>query len=131
MKWDFTPQQVANGEVDYTAAQFREDLRREIIDNFPEYDEGQLDAMLNIAFDVCYCTAMRHDLKNLLAHCTSKGMQVDEKYLELIRDSNAENIEMLKAVLAQRISRLHEEGCCREEALKRIDEENAHIIRSA
>ncbi len=131
MEWNFTTQQVANGDIEYTASQFREDLRCEVKENFPEFAEDEIESMLNLAFDVCYCTAMRHDLDNILKHCESKGMKIDRKYLELIRDSNTDNIEMLKAVLAQRISRLHEEGCCREEALRRIDEENAQIIKGA
>ena len=41
-----------------------------------------LNVIFSLAYDVCYCTAIRQDLKTLLKHCEDKGLQVDIKYLE-------------------------------------------------
>jgi len=128
MKWDFTCEQVAKGETAYTLQEFREDYRSEVKDNFDDYDSEQLDAIFPLAYDVCYCTAVRQDLNTLLKHCEDKGLEVDIKYLELIRDSNLENIEMLKAIFAKKVSEFMEEGLDAEAALRRLDEYHSNVI---
>jgi len=125
MKWGFSCEQVAKGERGYTLQEFRSDYRREIEDNF---DADQVDAMYSLAYDICYCCAVRQDLKTLLKHCLEKGIQVDLKYLELIRDSNPENIEMLKAIFAKKVSEFMAEGLNAEAALKKLEEYHNSVI---
>ncbi|MCP4629600.1 MAG: hypothetical protein GY850_39760, partial [bacterium] len=91
MKWGFTPEQVTSGEIEYTLKQFREDLHREVADNFPEYDEKDLETMFHLAYDVCYITAAKRDFKELLLHCTLRGIKVTKEFLELLRDANKDN----------------------------------------
>jgi len=128
MEWDFTCEQVAKGDVAYTLQEFREDYLSEVKDNFDDYDPDQLDAIFSLAYDVCYCTAVRQDLNVLLKHCLDKGIQVDIKYLELIRDSNLENIEMLKAIFAKKVSEFMEEGLDAKASLKKLEEYHSSVI---
>ena len=128
MKWDFTEKQVVKGEVDYSREEFRNDFYKEVKDNFPEYSTEELDSMYAIAYDVCYCTAVRQDLGKLLEHLKKKGLQADLKYLGLIRDSNLDNIEMLKAIFARKVSEFMDEGLSSEDALKKLDEYHKNIL---
>jgi len=126
MKWGFSCEQVAKGEMAYTLQEFRVDYRREIEENF---DADQAEALYSLAYDICYCCAVRQDLKELLKHCIDKGIQVDLKYLELIRDSNLENIEMLKAIFAKKVSEFMAEGLNAEAALKKLEEYHKSVIK--
>ncbi len=125
MKWVFSCEQVAKGEMVYTLQEFRADYRREIEENF---DADQVEAIYSLAYDICYCCAVRQDLKTLLKHCLDKGIQVDLKYLELIRDSNLENIEMLKAIFAKKVSEFMAEGLNAEAALEKLEEYHNSVI---
>ena len=128
MKWDFTEKQVVKGEVDYSLEEFRNDFYKEVKDNFEEYSKEELDSMYAIAYDVCYCTAVRQDLGKLLEHLKKKGLKADLKYLGLIRDSNLDNIEMLKAIFARKVSEFMDEGLSSEDALKKLDEYHKNIL---
>jgi hypothetical protein len=128
MKWDFTGEQVVRGEVDYSLEEFREDFYLEVKDNFPEYDKKALDSIYRIAYDVCYCMATQRDLGELLKHCKKKGIKADMKYFELIRDSNRENIDMLKAIFARKVSDFMDAGLNSAEALKKLDEYHKSVI---
>jgi len=128
MKWEFSCEQVARGEVEYSLKAFRADYRREIRDNFEDFDADQLEAMYSLAYDVCYCCAVRKDLKSLVAHCKEKGIKVDLEYLQLIRNSNLENIEMLKAIFAKKVSELMAEGLDPEAALKKLEIYNQAVV---
>jgi len=128
MQWDFTAEQVAKGEVEYTIEEFRNDFYAEVKDNFPEYDEKALDGIFRLAYDVCYCTAVRQDLGDLLKHCRAKGIRADKKYLQLIRDSNLDNIDMLKAIFARKVSEFMDQGLSSKDALKKLDEYHKKII---
>ena len=104
MQWEFTGEQVVKGEVGYTLEEFRKDYYEEIKANFPEFDDQEADRMFRIAYDVCYCVATNRQLSELVKHLRTKEISSDEKYLELIRDSNAENIAMLRAIFAATVS---------------------------
>jgi len=128
MKWEFTGEQVVKGEINYSLEEFREDFYLEVKDNFPEYDKKALDSIFRLAYDVCYCVATKRDLGELLKHCKKKGIKADIKYLGLIRDSNLENIDMLKAIFARKVSEFMDAGLGSAEALKKLDEYHKSVI---
>ena len=128
MEWTFTAEEVVKGEVDYSIEEFRKDLFEEVKSNFPEYTKSEMDTMYGLAYDVCYCIATSQDLNDLLEHCQGKGLKVDQNYLELIRDSNLSNIDMLKALFARKVADFMEEGCSSEEALKKLDEYHKNLM---
>ena len=121
MQWDFSREQVLAGEVVYTLEEFRKDYLAEIKENFPEFDERETDRMFRIAYDVCYCTATNRELSELVQHLRKKGISSDVEYLELIRDSNTENIAMLRAIFAAIVSGYIKEGLSSREALLKLD----------
>ena len=128
MEWTFTAEEVVKGEVDYSIEEFRKDLFEEVKSNFPEYTKSEMDTMYGLAYDVCYCIATSQDLNDLLKHLQDKGLKVDKNYLELIRDSNLSNIDMLKGLFARKVADFMDEGCSSEEALKKLDEYHKNLI---
>jgi hypothetical protein len=128
MEWTFTAEEVVKGEVDYTIEEFRRDLYEEVRSNFPEYSKSEMDTMFSIAYDVCYCIATSKELDDLLKHLQDKGIKADKNYLELIRDSNLANIDMLKALFARKVADFMDEGCSSEEALKTLDEYHKNLV---
>jgi plasmid stabilization system protein ParE len=130
MKWDFTHEQVASGEVKYTVEEFRKDFYEEVKMNFPEYSASELESMFRLAYFVCYSSAVQQDLNKLLRHLNEKEVQADKKYLELIRDSNLENIEMLKAVLGRKVSQFMEEGTTIQDALKKLEKYHEKLLKN-
>jgi hypothetical protein len=128
MQWDFSREQVLSGEVSYTLEEFRKDYLAEIKENFPEFDDRETDRMFRIAYDVCYCTATNRELSELVKHLRKKGISSDVEYLELIRDSNAENTAMLRAIFAAIVSGYIKEGLSSREALLKLDEYHKSAI---
>lgn len=128
MEWTFTSEQIAQGEIDYSLEEFIDDFYQEVKDNFPEYGTEELNIISRLAYDVCYCTATRRNLDELLEHCKDKGLKVDMQYLELIRDSNLANIDMLKAIFARKLSEFVDEDLGSEAALKKLDEYHNTIL---
>ena len=131
MNWDFTGAQVVKGEVAYSLEEFRKDLYAEVQENFSDYDKKELDGIYQLAYDVCYCTATQRKLGELLAHCKQMGVKADLKYLMLIRDSNLNNIDMLKAIFARKVSEFMDAGASGEEALKKLDDYHRQVLSEA
>ncbi len=128
MQWEFTGDQVVAGEVVYTLEDFRKDYFEEIKANFSEFDEQEIDRMFRIAYDACYCVATNRQLSELVEHLRKKGISSDVQYLELIRDSNAENISMLRAIFAATVSGYIKEGLSSREAMQKLDEYHKSAI---
>jgi len=128
MQWDFNREQVVSGEVAYTLEDFRKDYLEEIKANFQEFDDKGTDRMFRMAYDVCYCTATNRQLGELVKHFRKKGISSDEQYLELIRDSNTENIAMLKAIFAAIVSGYIKEGLSSREAMQKLDDYHKNAI---
>ena len=128
MQWEFSADQVASGEAVYSLEEFRKDYYGEIKANFPEFDERETDRMFRVAYDVCYCEATSRQLCELVEHLRTKGIPSDVEYLELIRDSNAENITMLKAIFAAIVSGHVRAGLTAAEALHKLDEYHKSAI---
>ena len=128
MQWDFSREQVVEGEVDYTLEEFRKDYFEEIKINFSEFDDEETDRMFRMAYDVCYCTATNRELSELVKHLRKKGISSDKEYLELIRDSNTENIAMLKAIFAATVSGYIKEGLSSREAMQKLDDYHKSAI---
>ncbi len=130
MKWEFTCEQVASGKVEYTVDEFRKDFYEEVKINFPEYSDTELDSMFRLAYFVCYSSAVQQDLVKLLKHLNEKDVQADKKYLELIRDSNIENIKMLKAVLGRKVSQFMKEGITIQDAFKKLEQYHKELLKT-
>jgi hypothetical protein len=127
MQWKFSPEDVLSGRVPYSIEEFRDDLKREVVDNFQGMPRQEIEIVYAIAYDVCYCTALRQNLDDLLAHCRQQGLTIDARYLDLIRESNLANIDMLKALFARRIAELKQQGLSSAEALSRLQEDHRQM----
>ena len=129
MKWVFTEDDVIAGRADYTLEQFRDDLRKEVESNFPEYTKDERETMFLMAYDVCYCLATHKDLQSLAEHWNSRGLSVDLSFIELLSKANTDNSRMLNALFAKKVSALLQSGMTRDEALKQLDAYHAQTIK--
>jgi hypothetical protein len=128
MQWEFSPDQVASGEVGYSLEEFRKDYYEEIKANFPEFDARETDRMFRVAYDVCYCAATNRELGELVEYLRKKGISSDVEYLELIRSSNLENIVMLKAIFAATVAAYLKQGLSSREAVQKLDDYHRSAI---
>ncbi len=128
MQWEFSPDQVASGEVVYSLEEFRKDYYEEIKANFPEFGAPDMDRMFRVAYDVCYCAATDREPGELVEHLRTKGISSDVEYLELIRSSNLDNIIMLKAIFAATVAAYLKQGLSSREALQKLDDYHRSAI---
>jgi len=84
--------------------------------------------MFRIAYDVCYCVATNRELSELVVHLRAKGISSDVQYLELIRDSNLENITMLRAIFAATVAGYIKQGLSNREAMQKLEEHHKSTI---
>jgi hypothetical protein len=56
MEWEFTPQQVVKGEIDYGLDAFRHDLMQEVALNIPDLGNEQL-SLFFVWHTICYSLA--------------------------------------------------------------------------
>ena len=112
MKWDFTPKDVLNGKAHYSAAQFRDDLLKEIRDEVGHHRDGVKFTQFYAIITVMLCTSLALGkstdsfVASVQKHFPNKKVQQEltkRELLDQIRDDNKENIEMLKAVIRKRM----------------------------
>jgi hypothetical protein len=112
MKWDFTPKDVLNGKAHYSAAQFRDDLLKEIRDEVGHHRDGVKFTQFYAIITVMLCTSLALGkstdsfVASVQKYFPSEELQqhlTKRELLDQIQDNNKENIEMLKAVIRRRI----------------------------
>ena len=112
MKWDFTPKDVLNGKAHYSAAQFRDDLLKEIRDVVGQHRDGEQFTKFYSIITVMLCTSLALGkstdsfVASVQKYFPSEELQqhlTKRELLDQIQDNNKENIEMLKAVIRRRI----------------------------
>lgn len=100
MQWEFTPEQVVKAEVDYTLEHFRADLYREVEQNMPGTDDGALDRIHRLLYDLCYWLATGKDYQEFEDSVDSPSTQM---FLRAAREHQKDNVAMLGAILQRSI----------------------------
>lgn len=100
MEWEFTPQQVVKGEVDYGLEAFRRDLMQEVSLNVPGIGEEQLNAVFALAYDLFYWLATGKDYDEFEEQFQDINMLM---FLRALREHGQGNVEMLGAILQRMI----------------------------
>lgn len=117
MEWEFTPQEVVKGQIEYGLADFRQGLAEEVRQNVP----GDTDAFtrtFHLLYDLCYALATSKDLE---AHLTAYAYDPPTvQFLRELAPVMSPNIEMLGAILQRQIMDRIETGMPLENALSDV-----------
>jgi len=113
MEWDFTPHDVMSGNVDYSVAEFREDMLEEIQFDIAELRGDDITKgfysiiTITLSTSLAFGKSIDSFLSSAKKYFPSKQLQKyltgNRKLLEEIKENNKENIEMLRAVIHRRI----------------------------
>lgn len=107
MEWEFTPQQVVNGEMDYGLDEFRHNLMQEVALNMPGLGNEQLEPVFRLAYDLCYWLATGKDYDEFEERFQDINSVM---FLRALREHGKANVEMLGAILQRMIMDGVEEG---------------------
>ncbi|ODU50386.1 MAG: hypothetical protein ABS92_03165 [Thiobacillus sp. SCN 63-374] len=117
MEWEFTPQQVVKGEIDYGLEEFRHDLMQEVALNIPGLDTEQLEPVFRLAYDLNYWLATGKDYDEFEARFQDLNTVM---FLRALREHGKANVEMLGAILQRMIMDGVEEGLSVSDAVARV-----------
>jgi len=117
MEWEFTPQQVVKGEVDYVLDEFRHDLMQEVALNIPGIGNEQLEPVFRLAYDLCYWLATGKDYDEFEARFQDINTMM---FLRALREHGKANVEMLGAILQRLIMDGVEEGLSVDDAVAQV-----------
>ena len=120
MEWDFTPEDVRTGKVDYSVVQFKDDLLREIDFNLSGHQGDKQVKLFYSLVTFMFCTHLALG-KSLESFATAVSQYLPSKelpkiladnkgFLEKISENNKENIEMLRVVIHRRMGADAEKG---------------------
>jgi hypothetical protein len=126
MEWEFTPQQVVKGEVDYGLEIFRRDLMQEVSLNVPGIGEEQLNPVFALAYDLCYWLATGKDYDEFEEQFEDLNALM---FLRALREHGQGNVEMLGAILQRMIMDGVEAGLPLEEAVAQVGAHHQQIVR--
>lgn len=117
MEWEFTPQQVVKGEMDYGLDAFRHDLMQEVAMNIPGLDDEQLEQVFRLAYDLCYWLATGKDYGEFEERFQDINTVM---FLRALREHGKANVDMLGAILQRMIMDGVEEGLSVEGAVAQV-----------
>lgn len=127
MEWEFTPDQVVKGEVDYGLEQFRTDMLQEVKLNLEQMDDAQQLKIFSAMYDLCYWVATGSEYDDFLA--TLDQDSFFPGFLASIRDNLEPNIVMLGAILQRLImDRVEGQSMPLEHAIEEVDELHRRIV---
>jgi len=133
MEWDCTPEDVRSGKADYSVLEFKEDLLEEIHANLEALQGDEQTRKFFSFLTIMLCTTLAFGksidsfVTSVKKYFPSKELQKfltdDRALLEQIKDSNKENIEMLRAVIQRRIEDDVDKGVSKDNIVKTITTE--------
>lgn len=127
MEWDFTPEQVVKGEVDYDLERFRSDMFEEVRLNTNKMDGVLQRRIFDAMYDLCYWVATGRDYDEFLASLDQDSFF--PSFLDSIRNLLDPNITMLGAILQRLImERVDGQNIPLDEALKQVDEYHRLVL---
>ena len=119
MEWEFTPQQVVKGQIEYSLTDFRQGLAEEVRQNVTG-DTDVFTRTYHLLYDLCYALATS---KNLDAHLAAYAYDPPTvQFLRELAPAMAGNVEMLGAILQRQIMDRVEAGMPLESAVAEVAE---------
>lgn len=116
MQWDFTPEEVVKGEIDYGLEAFRRDLFEEVSGNLGSDDEDFLQQSFDLIYDLCYWEATGREFTDFIATLNANP-PLEAHVLQAIKEHMRDNITMLGAILQRMIMNGVESGMVLEQAV--------------
>lgn len=101
MEWEFSPEDVVTGRVDYGLREFRRDLAEEVRQNLASSDALQQTRSFNLIYDLCYAVATSKDLDAFLGSFAYDPPTV--QFLRELQPLMTDNAAMLGAILQRLI----------------------------
>lgn len=121
MEWEFTPDEVVRGEVDYGLENFRADMLEEVRLNMGGMESVVPEKVFDVMYDLCYWVATGNSYDEFLA--TLDQDSFFPNFLDSVREHLEPNIRMLGAILQHLImERVDGQSIPLEEALRQVDE---------
>lgn len=129
MQWDFTPDEVVRGEVDYGLEEFRRDLLEEVKSNLASDDETFILQSFDVIYDLCHWIATGREFADFVATLPENGM-LDAHVLQAIKEHMQDNITMLGAILQRMIIDSVEQGLSLPQAIDHTAQRHASIVNA-
>lgn len=119
MKWEFVPEAVVKGEVDYGFENFRVDLYREVAANLGDADAARIRGTYDLLFDLCYWLAIGRPFETFVAQYHHEPTVCE--FLDAVKEAMAPNAVMLGAILQRMIMVEMENGGRLADAVTSVD----------
>ncbi len=130
MQWEFTAEDVVQGQAGYGLAEFRRDLWHEVGINLPgAVDNPEQQKLFALVYDLYYWLATGGDLAGF-----ERELNADPNmsaFLHMVHRHSEANITMLGAILQRSIMDGVEAGMSLETAVAAAAARNKHIAREA
>ncbi|WP_420475164.1 hypothetical protein [Noviherbaspirillum sp. ST9] len=126
MEWEFTPDDVVQGHVDYGLAEFRRDMLEEFRLNLPKENAPAEPALLfAIVYDMCYWLATGRTFEEFEREVGTEPYL--NGFLRMVYRHSDANVTMLGAILQRAIMDLVEGGQPLEAALEQVAVQHAQV----
>jgi hypothetical protein len=130
MQWEFTPEEVARGEVDYGLEAFRRDLFEEVAANLGGDNAAFLQHSCDLIYDLCYWMATGREFADFAA-TLAEDDPLDVNMLQVIKEHMRDNITMLGAILQRMIMDGVEQGMPVNEAVEHAARQHEAAVAGA
>lgn len=127
MQWEFTPEEVVKGVVDYGLEAFRRDLFEEVAANLGSDDEAFLQQSFDVIYDLCYWEATGREFTDFVA-TLDENSPLEAHLLQAIKEHIRDNITMLGAILQRMIMDGVEQGMPVEQAVAQAAQRHANKV---
>ena len=125
MEWEFTPQEVVKGQIEYSLTDFRQGLAEEVRQNVTG-DTEVFARTYHLLYDLCYALATS---KNLDAHLDAYAYDPPTvQFLRELAPVMSANVEMLGAILQRQIMDRVETGMPLENAVSEVANWHRQIV---
>lgn len=127
MQWEFSPEEVAKGEVVYGLDAFRRDLFEEIAINLGSDDKTFLQRSSDVIYDLCYWEATGRSFTDFV-NTLEDDAPLPPHALQAIKEYMQDNITMLGAILQRLIMDGVEQGMPVEQAVAQAAQHHAQQV---
>ncbi|NMM29198.1 MAG: hypothetical protein HHJ12_18465 [Glaciimonas sp.] len=128
MEWEFSPDDVVQGNVEYGLGEFWRDLQQEFRLNLPnENRPAEPERLLAIVYDMCYWLATGGEFADFEREVGADSDPYLSGFLRMAHRHSEPNVTMLGAILQRAIMEDMEIGMSLEAALDSVASRHAQV----